>query len=220
MGNDEAGRPGLALVVMSVVELRLDAVRAVLGGARVTEVAAQAGVSRQSVHTWVARYLLEGVSGLADRSHRPPGCKHQTPGSVEVRVAEMRREHPRWGAKRIRMELLRAPGPWSSEGSSEGVVVPSTATINRILRRKDLVTPRPRKRPRDSYVRFERPGPMQLWGIDIVGGIALVDEVTGVVREAKIVTGVDDHSRYCVMAAVVDRATGRAVCLAFAQALG
>lgn len=208
----------MALVVMSVVELRLDAVRAVLAGARVTEVAAQAGVSRQSVHAWVGRYLLEGVAGLADRSHRPAGCKHQTPGSVEVRVAEMRREHPRWGAKRIRMELLRAPGPWSSEGVT-GVTVPSTATINRILRRKDLVTPRPQKRPRDSYVRFERPGPMQLWGIDIVGGIQLVDEVTGVVREAKIVTGVDDHSRYCVMAAVVERATARAVCLAFAQAL-
>jgi hypothetical protein len=42
---------------------------------------------------------------------------------------------------------------------------------------------------------------------------------TGVLREAKVVTGVDDHSRYCVMAAVVERATGRAVCLAFAQAL-
>jgi hypothetical protein len=33
------------------------------------------------------------------------------------------------------------------------------------------------------------------------------------------VTGVDDHSRFCVMAAVVERATGRAVCVAFAQAL-
>src|SRR6478736_1060780 len=203
---------------MSVVELRLDAVRAVLAGARVTEVAAEAGVSRQSVHAWIGRYLVEGVAGLADRSHRPPGCKHQTPGSVEVRVVELRREHPRWGAKRIRMELLRAPGPWSGEVAA-GVTVPSTATINRILRRKDMVTPRPRKRPRDSYVRFERPGPMQLWGIDIVGGIRLVDVTTGVVREAKIVTGVDDHSRYCVMAAVVERATARAVCLAFAQAL-
>jgi hypothetical protein len=37
--------------------------------------------------------------------------------------------------------------------------------------------------------------------------------------EAKIVTDVDDHSRYCVIAAVVARATGRAVCLAFAAAL-
>ncbi|HSS23049.1 MAG TPA: DDE-type integrase/transposase/recombinase [Mycobacterium sp.] len=42
---------------------------------------------------------------------------------------------------------------------------------------------------------------------------------TGVRREAKIVTGIDDHSRFCVCAAVVERATSRAVCLAFAQAL-
>ncbi len=50
-------RPGLALVALSVVEQRLDAVRAVLAGASVTEVAAQVGVSRQSVHAWLGRYL-------------------------------------------------------------------------------------------------------------------------------------------------------------------
>jgi hypothetical protein len=60
---------------------------------------------------------------------------------------------------------------------------------------------------------------MQLWGIDIVGGIDLVDVRTGVIRGAKIVTGVDDHSRFCVMAKVVERATGRQVCLALAEAL-
>jgi len=60
---------------------------------------------------------------------------------------------------------------------------------------------------------------MQLWGIDIVGGIELVDVRTGEIREAKLVTGVDDHSRFCVIASVVERATSRAVCLAFAQAL-
>jgi len=37
--------------------------------------------------------------------------------------------------------------------------------------------------------------------------------------EAKVVTGVDNHSRSCVIAAVVRRATGRAVCVAFVQAL-
>jgi hypothetical protein len=50
--------PGLALVVMSVVEQRrLDAVTAVLSEARVTEVAAPVGVA-QSLRTWVARYLV------------------------------------------------------------------------------------------------------------------------------------------------------------------
>src|SRR3954462_6088825 len=46
-----------------------------------------------------------------------------------------------------------------------------------------------------------------------------MDAVTGELREARIVTGVDDHSRFCVMARVVERATGRAICLAFAEAL-
>jgi hypothetical protein len=60
---------------------------------------------------------------------------------------------------------------------------------------------------------------MQLWQMDIVGGVMLVDPVTGELTEAKVVTGVDDHSRYCVIASVVERATGRAVCAAFARAL-
>ena len=161
----------MALVALSVVEQRLDAVRAVLAGASVSEVAAQVGVSRQSVHAWVGRYLSEGVAGLADRSSRPRSCPHQAPERVERAVIELRREHPRWGAKRIRMELLRRGLPWQPEVRLAQAQVPSTSTINRILRRHGLVRKRPRKRPRDSYLRFERPGPMQLWGIDIVGGI-------------------------------------------------
>jgi transposase InsO family protein len=205
----------LALVVLSVVEQRLDAVRAVLAGAEVSEVAARAGVHRSTVHRWLVRYLAGQIGGLADRSHRPHGCPHQVEETVEVAVAEMRRGHPRWGSRRIRLELLRKPGPWQSAG----MVVPSERTIDRILIRQGLLRQRPRKRPRDSYLRFERPGPMQLWGIDIVGGIQIVNTTTGELREAKIVTGVDDHSRFCVMATVVERATARAVCLAFAQAL-
>ena len=37
--------------------------------------------------------------------------------------------------------------------------------------------------------------------------------------ECKVVTGIDDHSRFCVLAKVVRRATGRQVCLAFTQAM-
>lgn len=209
----------MALIALSVVEQRLDAVRAVLAGASITEVAAQVGVTRQSVHAWIGRYLAEGVAGLADRSSRPRSCPHQSPEVVERAVLELRREHPRWGAKRLRLELLRKGPPWQPEELLPEDLVPSTSTINRILRRHQLVKQRPRKRPRESFIRFERPGPMQLWGIDIVGGITLVNPITGELREAKIVTGVDDHSRFCVMAKVVERATGRAVCVAFAEAL-
>src|SRR3954452_5714992 len=87
-------------------------------------------------------------------------------------------------------------------------------TVHRILLRHGLVDERPRRRRREDYRRWERDRPMELWQMDIVGGVMLADG-----SEAKVVTGVDDHSRFCVIAAVVPKATGRAVCLAFAAAL-
>jgi transposase InsO family protein len=173
------------------------------------------GVHRATVHRWVARYLAGQLAGLADRSHRPHSSPRQAAEAVEVAVAEMRREHPRWGSRRIRLEMLRKPAPWAPAG----LVVPSERTIDRILLRQGLLRARPRRRPRESYVRFERPGPMQLWQMDIVGGVRLVSTVTGELREAKVVTAVDDHSRYCVIAKVAERATSRVVCLALAEAL-
>ncbi len=128
----------MALVVLSVVEQRLDAVRAVLAGVEVTEVAARAGVHRATLHRWLARYLVEGIGGLADRSHRPESCPHQAAEVVEIAVAEMRREHPRWGSRRIRLELLRRPLPWQDDA----VGVPSERTIDRILIRQGLLRAR------------------------------------------------------------------------------
>ena len=194
----------MALVELSVVEQRYRAVLEVAAGVPVTEAAGRFGVSRQSVHTWVRRYEAGGLAGLADRSRRPKSSPAQVSGEVEAVVCEMRREHPRWGPIRMAHELTRA-------GASPA---PSRMSIYRVLVRHGLIEPGPRKRPKDSYVRWERDEPMALWQLDIVGGAFLADGT-----EAKVVTGVDDHSRYCVIASVVARATGRAVCLAFASAL-
>ncbi|MBX6752499.1 MAG: IS481 family transposase, partial [Micromonosporaceae bacterium] len=178
---------------------------AVKSGDRVTDVAAKLGVSRQSVHTWLTRYAEHGLAGLADRSHRPDSCPHQASPEVEAAVCELRREHPRWGARRIAFELGRSgcPGP-----------VPSRMTVYRILARHGLHLVARRRRGREDYIRWERTVPMELWQMDIVGGVFLADG-----SEVKVVTGVDDHSRYVVIASVVRRATGRAVCAAFIQAL-
>ena len=194
----------MALVEVSVVEQRYRAVLEVRAGVPVTEAAARAGVSRQSVHAWVRRYEQGGLGALADRPKRPDTCPHQTSAQVEAAVCEMRREHPKWGPLRLAHEL----------GKAEVAPAPSRMSVYRVLVRHGLVEPAPRKRPRDSYLRWERDEPMALWQLDIVGGAFLADGT-----EAKVVTGVDDHSRYCVIASVVARATGRAVCLAFAAAL-
>lgn len=204
------GRPGLALVELSIVEQRYRAVLAVLAGATVTEVAAQLGVSRQTVSGWKSRYEAFGLAGLADRSRRPASCPHQASAEVEAAVCELRRKHPKWGPRRIAHVLER---------SGTVTPVPSQMTVYRILVRHGLVEPGARRRKRSDYKRWQRDRAMQLWQMDIVGGVMLVNPVTGELSEAKIVTGVDDHSRYCVIASVVERATGRAVCSAFARAL-
>jgi transposase-like protein len=65
---------------MSVAEQRYKAVLAVIADGRtVTEVARDWGVSRQTMHGWLARYEVEGLEG---------------PLPVEVMVLEMRRSHP------------------------------------------------------------------------------------------------------------------------------
>ena len=197
--------PGLALVELSKVEQRYRAVLAVQAGQHVSEVAQQFGVSRQSVHTWLNRYAEQGLAGLEDRSRRPESCPHQASPEVEAAVCELRRAHPRWGARRIEFELGRSGCPGR---------VPTRMTVYRILVRHGLIAPVKRGRSRKDYKRWQREEPMQLWQMDIVGGVWLPGGV-----EAKVVTCVDDHSRYAVAAKVVRRATGRAVCIAFAEAL-
>ncbi|SFP00188.1 Transposase InsO and inactivated derivatives [Actinomadura madurae] len=194
----------MGLVELSVVEQRYRAVLQVLAGVPVIEVAARFGVSRQSVHAWVKRYRAEGLAGLADRSRRPVSSPGQMSAQVEAVVCELRREHPRWGPVRIVHEIGRL-----------GVVpVPSRMGVHRALVRHGLIEPGRRRRKREEFRRWEREEPMALWQMDIVGGVLLANG-----SECKVVTGVDDHSRFCVIAEVVPRATGRAVCLAFAAAL-
>jgi len=55
---------------------------------------------------------------------------------------------------------------------------------------------------------------MQLWQMDVMGGVLLEDGT-----ELKVLTGVDDHSRFCVAAGLMRRAISKAVCELFAAAL-
>jgi transposase InsO family protein len=193
------------LVELSVMEQRYQAVLAVVqDGWKVTEVAARLGVSRQSVHAWIARYELGGLSALADRSHRPSACPHQVAAEVEALICELRREHPGWGPRRIEHQLAR-----------QGVEpVPGRSSIYRCLRRHGLIELRRRRKRRDEFRRWERDRPMQLWQMDVMGGVELDDG-----NELKVVTGVDDHSRFCVAAGIVTRATSKAVCQVLAASL-
>lgn len=189
-----------------MAEQRYQAVLAVIAdGLSVTQVASKLGVSRQTMHSWLARYEADGLEGLADRSHRPRWCPHQMPAEVEAAVLELRRTRPYWGPRRLVHELGR-----------RGILpAPSESAVYRALVRAGMIDPT-RRRGRDrKWKRWERAAPMELWQMDIVGGFALADGTS-----AKALTGVDDHSRFCISARLMARERTRAVCDGLADALG
>ncbi len=192
------------LVELKVVEQRYRAVIDVFDGMSVTDVARRNGVTRQTVHTWLRRYANGGMAALADKSSKPESCPHQMSSVIEARVVELRRMHPGWGPRSIRTQL-------SKDGFSP---LPGRSSIYRTLVRHHLVEPTKRKRARSDYKRWERSHSMELWQMDIVGRFYLSDGT-----EVKVVTGVDDHSRYCVCARIVARATAKPVCEALQWAL-
>jgi transposase InsO family protein len=194
----------VVLVELGVVEQRFAAVLEVLGGASVTDVARRYGVVRQTVHRWLRRYGELGVSGLVDGSSKPLSCPHQMPAVVEARVVGLRHGHPGWGPRSIGYQLAQ-----------EGVEpLPSRSAIYRALLRHNLITGKRRRKPRSAYRRWERSRAMELWQMDVMGGVRLVAG-----GEVKVVTGIDDHSRFCVSAMVVARATAKPVCDALAAAM-
>jgi transposase InsO family protein len=194
------------LVELGVVEQRYRAVLEVLDeGVPVTVVARRYGVARQTVHEWLRRYADEGgLAGLADRSPKPDSCPHQMSVVVEARIVGLRREHPGWGPSRIRWELQRA-------GTEP---LPGRSSVYRALVRHGLVEARKRRRRREDYRRWERGRAMELWQMDVMGRVHLAGGL-----EVKVVTGIDDHSRFIVCARVVVRATARPVCVALTEAL-
>ena len=117
---------------------------------------------------------------------------------VEARIVEMRREHPGWGPRTIGHRLERR-GCRSGAGPHVDLSVPGPPRADHARRLG--------KRKRSDYKRWERSRAMELWQMDIVGGVRLADG-----SEAKIVSGIDDHSRFCVSALVVARATARPMC--------
>jgi transposase InsO family protein len=121
-------------------------------------------------------------------------CPGQTPVEVEEEVVRLRKQLCEdgldAGATSIQWHLGRA-----------GVrPVPSVATVHRLLVRRGLVTPQPRKRPKSSWTRFEADAPNERWQIDAMDWVT----AAGVVRVFNIV---DDHSRLLIASRAVPEAT-------------
>lgn len=164
-----------------------------------------AGVSRKTFYKWVSRYRAEGLSGLEERPRIPRRAPHRIADDVEDAIVRLRKElcdagldH---GASTIQWHL----------GHRLDGAVPSVATVHRVLVRRDLVEPAPRKRPKTSWQRFEAPAPNERWQIDAMDWTI----ATGVVRVFNVI---DDHSRVLVASRAVPEATSEEAWVTFSAA--
>lgn len=149
----------------------------------VTAAAAEYGISRRHLHRLLARYRQGGLDALEPRSRRPKTTPIATPGPVRKRVIELRQQLTAEG-------LDAGPVTIAWHLDQEGLKAPAPATISRILHGAGLITPQPRKRPRNSYTRFEMAQPNEMWQSDFIHW-RLQDGT-----DVEVLNWLDDHSRY------------------------
>lgn len=133
-----------------------------------TELAARYGVSRKTAYKWVERYEADAVHGLADRSRAPlaPGRAHGD--EMREAVLALRREHPRWGPKKLRA-VLRERHPRRSWAAA--------STMGDWLRAAGLSTPQRRERyvtPRTQPLAAATE-PNAVWTADFKGWFRTAD---------------------------------------------
>lgn len=177
-------------------------VEAVLAGQSHAAVARQYGISKVWVGKLVARWRDGGWDAVEKRSTRPKSNPHAMPQDTIDAIIELR--------TRLSTQGLDA-GPHTIAAHLEraGAPVPSIATIWRILKRAGLVTPEPRKRPRNSYTRFEADLPNECWQADFTH-VTLADGT-----DVEVLCFIDDHSRFCISVTAHTPVTGKDVVNAF-----
>ena len=172
------------------------------GGMSKAEAARRYGVTRQWVHELLTRYAEHGDAGLEARSRRPHTNPQATSTQVRERVLALRSELAAEGldagAETIAAHLER-----------EGLPVPASTTIHRILRAAGTVAPEPRKRPKSSLRRFEAAQPNETWQSDFTHW-HLADGT-----DVEVIDFLDDHSRALLHLTAHPRVTGPTVVEAF-----
>jgi transposase InsO family protein len=191
----------VALRVVTMAEMRLEVLlETERTGETVAEVCRRHEISRESYYRYRRRYLAEGLQGLQDRSRKPACSPGQIDPELEAEICRMRKDHRRWGARRIRAELLR-----------KGVDPPAVSTIHQALRRNHLVALRPPRRQKANK-RFEREVSNDLWQIDATR----VRVATR--RKVWVMDTIDDHSRLLLAAVACISPTAEAAWDCFEEA--
>lgn len=160
----------------------------------------QHGISRDRFYAIRRRWEAEGEAGLEPRSRAPRRVANRTGLEIENLIVGLRKDLVGLGvdagAATIAYHLSKLLPP--------AAVMPSEATIWRILTRRGFIVADSSKRPKHSQRSFAAERANECWQIDDTEW--LLADGTGV----KIIDVIDDCTRVCIAAVVVPSCTGEA----------
>ncbi len=116
---------------------RLRFIARLLDGEKMTTVCKDFGISRVTGYKIFNRYKECGLDGLKDRSRRPYRHANQLPFQIERTILKVKRDHPSWGARKIRDKLIK---------EYPMITPPAKSTVHAVLDRHNLVNRRKRRR--------------------------------------------------------------------------
>lgn len=167
-------------------------------GEPVTKVAKRFRISRQRVYKILSQFDAGGADAIAPKSRAPHTHPQAVPTSLRNQIIDMRKQLVRSG-------LDAGPETIAFHLHRQGLRVPSTSTIRRIITNAGLVTPQPQKKPRSSFIRFEAAMPNECWQADITH-LHLLDGT-----RLEVLDFIDDHSRYLLSITAAASFSGPAV---------
>ena len=166
------------------------------GEESVAELSRQFGVSRKTAYGSINRYKVEGEAGLLDRSRAPHHHPNATPPELVDRIVEVKREHPRWGPKKVMgwLRLMEPETSWPAP-STAGVILDRAGLVKRRRRRRRSA---PWGEPFSGALR-----PNDVWSIDFKGWFRTADGV-----RIDPLTVQDAASRYLLACDGLERPNG------------
>jgi putative transposase len=162
---------------------RLRFVARLLEGEKMAGLCREFDISRKTGYKIFQRYKDCGLEGLTDRSRRPYRQANQLPFQIEKLIVQVKREHPSWGAPKIREKLRRR---------HSDIRPPAISTVHAVLYRHDLVNRGRRRRFKAQGTSLSKPlRSNELWCADYKGEFMLADR-----RYCYPLTITDFASRY------------------------
>ena len=164
---------------------RLRFVARLMDGEKMAELCREFDISRKTGYKIFSRYKDCGLEGLTDRSRRPYRQANRLAFQLEKLIIQIKREHPTWGAPKIREKLRRL---------HSDVPLPAICTVHAVLDRHQLVDHSRRRRYKAEGTQLSLPRRANdLWCADYKGEFMLADK-----RYCYPLTITDAASRYLI----------------------